>query len=53
MAVDFGVWELGEGYADKEAKLQQFHVVAYDFGVKKNIENHFPDHYQIKDFVPY
>ena len=31
------VWELGEGYADKEAKLQQFHVVAYDFGVKHNI----------------
>ena len=31
------VWELGEGYADKEAKLQQFHVVAYDFGVKYNI----------------
>ena len=31
------VWELGEGYSDKEAKLQQFHVVAYDFGVKHNI----------------
>jgi len=31
------VWELGEGYRDKEAKLQQFHVVAYDFGVKHNI----------------
>jgi len=31
------VWELGEGYSDKEAKLQHFHVVAYDFGVKYNI----------------
>lgn len=31
------VWELGVGYSDKEAKLQQFHVVAYDFGVKHNI----------------
>ena len=31
------VWELGEGYTDKEAKLQPYHVVAYDFGVKHNI----------------
>ena len=31
------VWELGEGHSDKEAKLQPFHVVAYDFGVKYNI----------------
>ena len=30
-------WELGEGYLEKEAKLQTFHVVAYDFGVKHNI----------------
>ena len=30
-------WELGEGYSDKEAKLQTYHVVAYDFGVKHNI----------------
>jgi len=30
-------WELGEGYTDKEAKLQTYHVVAYDFGVKHNI----------------
>jgi len=30
-------WELGEGYSDREAKLQSYHVVAYDFGVKHNI----------------
>ncbi len=30
-------WELGEGYPSKEAKLQTYHVVAYDFGVKHNI----------------
>ena len=30
-----GVWRLGEGYA--EGGEQRFHVVAYDFGVKRNI----------------
>jgi len=30
-------WELGEGYIEKEAKLQSYQVVAYDFGVKHNI----------------
>ena len=30
-----GTWQLGEGYQD--AKADQFHVVAYDFGVKRNI----------------
>ena len=30
-----GVWALGEGY--KDAKARDFHVVAYDFGVKRNI----------------
>jgi len=30
-------WELGEGYLEKEAKRQTYHVVAYDFGVKHNI----------------
>jgi carbamoyl-phosphate synthase small subunit len=30
-----GSWVLGEGY--KPAAPQQFHVVAYDFGVKRNI----------------
>jgi len=31
-----GVWELGVGHADMSAK-QRFNVVAYDFGVKRNI----------------
>jgi carbamoyl-phosphate synthase small subunit len=30
-----GTWELGEGHVD--AKAADFHVVAYDFGVKRNI----------------
>ncbi|MDD5298768.1 MAG: glutamine-hydrolyzing carbamoyl-phosphate synthase small subunit [Rhodocyclaceae bacterium] len=30
-----GEWRLGQGYV--EQKKQRFHVVAYDFGVKKNI----------------
>ncbi len=30
-----GEWVLGEGFAD--APSQQFHVVAYDYGVKRNI----------------
>ena len=30
-----GSWQLGEGHAD--AKANDFHVVAYDFGVKRNI----------------
>ena len=31
-----GVWELGEGYAKNPSNLP-FHVVAYDFGAKRNI----------------
>lgn len=31
-----GVWALGEGYAASN-KSQKFHVVAYDYGVKRNI----------------
>ena len=30
-----GSWELGKGHVD--AKADEFHVVAYDFGVKRNI----------------
>ncbi len=32
-----GEWTLGEGYADASAAERPFHVVAYDFGVKRNI----------------
>jgi carbamoyl-phosphate synthase small subunit len=31
-----GSWALGEGHVDQTAN-QQFHVVAYDYGVKRNI----------------
>jgi len=30
-------WKLGEGHSDKDADSQEFHVVAYDYGVKRNI----------------
>ena len=30
-------WKLGKGYEDKPTKEQPYHVVAYDFGVKRNI----------------
>ena len=30
-------WKLGEGHSDKAPADQTFHVVAYDFGVKRNI----------------
>lgn len=30
-------WKLGEGYQDRDPSEQLFHVVAYDFGVKRNI----------------
>ncbi|MGH1461810.1 MAG: glutamine-hydrolyzing carbamoyl-phosphate synthase small subunit [Neptuniibacter sp.] len=30
-------WKLGEGHAEKNAADQAFHVVAYDYGVKRNI----------------
>lgn len=33
---DQGVWSLGQGYNDS-ADTKQFHVVAYDYGVKRNI----------------
>jgi len=32
-----GEWALGQGYADAAAGERPFHVVAYDFGVKRNI----------------
>ncbi len=32
-----GEWALGEGYADTSQDKPPFHVVAYDFGVKRNI----------------
>jgi carbamoyl-phosphate synthase small subunit len=32
-----GSWELGKGYSDYAGTEQPFHVVAYDFGVKRNI----------------
>ncbi|NLW05678.1 MAG: glutamine-hydrolyzing carbamoyl-phosphate synthase small subunit [Pseudomonadaceae bacterium] len=31
-----GIWTLGEGYAQLDAKSLPYHVVAYDFGVKLN-----------------
>ncbi len=30
-------WALGKGHEEKDAAKQPFHVVAYDFGVKRNI----------------
>ncbi|WOJ98038.1 glutamine-hydrolyzing carbamoyl-phosphate synthase small subunit [Congregibacter brevis] len=32
-----GTWELGEGFADPASSDMPWHVVAYDFGVKRNI----------------
>ncbi|MBI3524705.1 MAG: glutamine-hydrolyzing carbamoyl-phosphate synthase small subunit [Betaproteobacteria bacterium] len=34
-----GVWQLGKGYVTPDAAAQppKFHVIAYDFGVKRNI----------------
>ncbi|MDN3522661.1 glutamine-hydrolyzing carbamoyl-phosphate synthase small subunit [Halomonas ramblicola] len=32
-----GEWALGEGYADASRGERPFHVVAYDYGVKRNI----------------
>ncbi len=32
-----GSWALGEGHAAVDADAQPFHVVAYDYGVKRNI----------------
>jgi len=34
---DEGSWDLVNGYGSSESSQQKFHVVAYDFGVKKNI----------------
>ncbi|HSW52415.1 MAG TPA: glutamine-hydrolyzing carbamoyl-phosphate synthase small subunit [Sulfuricaulis sp.] len=34
-AWDEGLWELGKGYSKQEQT--RFHVVAYDFGIKRNI----------------
>ncbi|WP_028470575.1 glutamine-hydrolyzing carbamoyl-phosphate synthase small subunit [Neptunomonas japonica] len=30
-------WQLGKGHEEKDATTQPYHVVAYDFGVKRNI----------------
>jgi carbamoyl-phosphate synthase small subunit len=30
-------WALGQGHAEKDASQQPYHVVAYDYGVKRNI----------------
>ena len=32
-----GEWTLGQGYADTRGAERPYHVVAYDFGVKRNI----------------
>jgi carbamoyl-phosphate synthase small subunit len=32
-----GTWCLGEGYAERDPDAARFHVVAYDYGVKRNI----------------
>lgn len=32
-----GTWKLGQGYADSSASPASYRVVAYDFGVKRNI----------------
>ncbi|WOJ91879.1 glutamine-hydrolyzing carbamoyl-phosphate synthase small subunit [Congregibacter variabilis] len=32
-----GTWQLGEGFTDPAAEDMPWHVVAYDFGVKRNI----------------
>ncbi len=32
-----GGWQLGEGHTHPNPKMQTFHVVAYDFGIKRNI----------------
>ncbi|NOY13223.1 MAG: carbamoyl phosphate synthase small subunit, partial [Deltaproteobacteria bacterium] len=32
-----GVWTLGQGYADRSEERRPYKVVAYDFGIKRNI----------------
>jgi len=32
-----GVWKLGSGYADCSGETQPYKVIAYDFGIKRNI----------------
>jgi carbamoyl-phosphate synthase small subunit len=32
-----GTWQLGQGFSDPAAQEMPWHVVAYDFGVKRNI----------------
>ena len=32
-----GTWQLGEGYAEHDDPDRTYHVVAYDYGVKRNI----------------
>ena len=31
------VWQLGQGYADSSTKPKSFKVIAYDYGIKRNI----------------
>jgi len=32
-----GTWRLGEGHATRDPEAARFHVVAYDYGIKRNI----------------
>ncbi len=32
-----GTWKLGEGYVECDPEQAKFHVVAYDYGIKRNI----------------
>ncbi|MDT8420740.1 MAG: glutamine-hydrolyzing carbamoyl-phosphate synthase small subunit [Desulfuromonadales bacterium] len=39
-----GVWELGRGYPDCSADERPYRVVAYDFGIKRNILRNLVSH---------
>ncbi len=32
-----GTWKLGEGHVERDPEQAKFHVVAYDYGIKRNI----------------
>jgi len=34
---DTGVWQLGQGFLEQDPAQTRFHVVAYDYGIKRNI----------------
>jgi carbamoyl-phosphate synthase small subunit len=38
-----GTWSLGQGYAPPGSQPSQWHVVAYDYGIKRNILRHLVD----------